>query len=234
MDVVGRDIGGYVADAKRMVESSVHLPPGYHIVWGGQYEYRQRARERMKLVIPATLGLIFLLLYCNFKSVAESLSVMLSLPFALVGGIWFMWLLSYNMSVAVAIGFIALAGEYAGALESPVSRLPLGLAEPGEFLAPAAEAGKPEAFLDELVHRDLGEQLGQQVLPFRIVLQLGHRVVAEPEQLFAGERVLIVFDALEEVLLVPLAQRGQRPHLPGPFGPGPLLQFGLRQHEGLS
>ena len=110
VDVVGRDIGGYVADAKRQVESAVKLPPGYTMVWSGQYEYMQRAKERMKLVIPATLAIIFMLLYFNFKSVGETLIVMLSLPFALVGGIWLIWLLDYNWSVAVAIGFIALSG----------------------------------------------------------------------------------------------------------------------------
>ena len=110
IDVAGRDIGTYVRDAQRMVSQMVALPQGYSIVWSGQYEYMQRARERMKLVIPATLALIFLLLYFNFKSVGETLIVMLSLPFALVGGIWFMWLLGFNWSVAVAIGFIALAG----------------------------------------------------------------------------------------------------------------------------
>ena len=110
VDVVGRDIGGYVADAKRQVESAVKLPPGYTMVWSGQYEYMQRAKERMRLVIPATLAIIFMLLYFNFKSVGETLIVMLSLPFALVGGIWLIWLLDYNWSVAVAIGFIALSG----------------------------------------------------------------------------------------------------------------------------
>jgi Cu(I)/Ag(I) efflux system membrane protein CusA/SilA len=110
VDVAGRDIGGYVADAQREVAARVKMPPGYSIVWSGQYEYMQRAKETMKLVIPATLALIFLLLYFNFKSVGETLIVMLSLPFALVGGIWFLWALSFNWSVAVAIGFIALAG----------------------------------------------------------------------------------------------------------------------------
>jgi copper/silver efflux system protein len=110
IDVAGRDIGGYVRDAQRMVETMVKVPQGYSLTWSGQYEYMQRARARMKLVVPATLALIFLLLYLNFKSVGEVLIVMLSLPFALVGGIWFMWLLGYNWSVAVAIGFIALAG----------------------------------------------------------------------------------------------------------------------------
>jgi len=110
VDVAGRDIGRYVADAQREVAARVTVPPGYSIVWSGQYEYMQRAKETMKLVIPATLAIIFLLLYFNFKSVGETLIVMLSLPFALVGGIWFLWGLGYNWSVAVAIGFIALAG----------------------------------------------------------------------------------------------------------------------------
>ena len=110
VDVVGRDIGSYVADAQKMVADMVKLAPGYSIVWSGQYEYMRSAKARMKLVIPATLAIIFLLLYLNFKSVGETLIVMLSLPFALVGGIWFISALGYNWSVAVAIGFIALAG----------------------------------------------------------------------------------------------------------------------------
>jgi Cu(I)/Ag(I) efflux system membrane protein CusA/SilA len=110
IDVAGRDIGRYVADAQREVGRTVRTPPGYSIVWSGQYEYMQRAKEKMKLVIPATLAIIFLLLYFNFMSVGETLMVMLSLPFALVGGVWFLWLLGYNWSVAVAVGFIALAG----------------------------------------------------------------------------------------------------------------------------
>jgi Cu(I)/Ag(I) efflux system membrane protein CusA/SilA len=110
IDVAGRDIGRYVTDAQREVDRMVRMPPGYRLAWSGQYEYMQRAKERMKLVIPATLALIALLLYINFRSVGETLMVMLSLPFALVGGVWFIWLLGYNWSVAVAIGFIALAG----------------------------------------------------------------------------------------------------------------------------
>ena len=110
VDVTGRDIGSYVAEARRMVEREVMLPPGYTMTWSGQYEYMQRAKEKMTLVIPATLAIILLLLYFNFRSVGETLIVMLSLPFALVGGVWFIWALGYNWSVAVAIGFIALAG----------------------------------------------------------------------------------------------------------------------------
>ncbi len=110
VDVVDRDIGGYVAEASREVEQAVTLPPGYTLMWSGQYEYMQRAEATMRLVIPATLAIIFLLLYFNFRNVGETLIVMLSLPFALVGGLWLVWLLGYNWSVAVAIGFIALAG----------------------------------------------------------------------------------------------------------------------------
>jgi len=110
VDVAGRDIGGYVAEARRVVAEQVPLPAGYRIAWSGQYEYMLRAADRLRLVIPATLGIIFLLLYLNFRNVTETALVMLSLPFALVGGIWFIWLLGYNWSVAVAIGFIALAG----------------------------------------------------------------------------------------------------------------------------
>jgi Cu(I)/Ag(I) efflux system membrane protein CusA/SilA len=110
VDVVGRDIGSYVAEASRVVGEAVALPAGYTLQWSGQYEYMERATATLRLVVPATLAIIFLLLYLNFRSVAETLIVLLSLPFALVGGIWFLWALDYDWSVAVAIGFIALAG----------------------------------------------------------------------------------------------------------------------------
>jgi Cu(I)/Ag(I) efflux system membrane protein CusA/SilA len=110
VDVRGRDVGGYVAEARELVDRRVYLPPGYRLEWSGQFEAMERAGRRLRVVVPLTLAIIFLLLYANFRSVAESALVMLSLPFALVGGVWLMWLLDYNMSVAVAIGFIALAG----------------------------------------------------------------------------------------------------------------------------
>ncbi len=110
VDLRDRDIGSYVADAKKAVSEQVVFPPGYYITWSGQFEYMERAIEKMKVVVPVTLLLIFLLLYLNFKRITETLIVMLSVPFALVGGVWLMWALDYNMSVAVAIGFIALAG----------------------------------------------------------------------------------------------------------------------------
>jgi len=110
VDVAGRDIGSYVAEARKAVERAVVLPTGYTIVWSGQYEYMQRAAAKLKVVVPATLAIIFLLLYFNFGNLGETAIVMLSLPFALVGGLWFIWLLGYNWSVAVAIGFVALNG----------------------------------------------------------------------------------------------------------------------------
>ena len=110
VDIRERDIGGYVADAKKAVAEQVKFPPGYYITWSGQFEYMERAIEKMKVVIPVTLLIIFLLLYLNFRRLTETVIVMLSVPFALVGGVWLMWLLDYNLSVAVAVGFIALAG----------------------------------------------------------------------------------------------------------------------------
>jgi copper/silver efflux system protein len=110
VDINGRDLGSYVADAQRAVAAAVKLPPGYSVGWSGQYEYLERATARMKIVVPLTLVIIFLLLYLNFRALSETLIVMLSLPFALVGGIWLMWWLGFNLSVAVAVGFIALAG----------------------------------------------------------------------------------------------------------------------------
>jgi Cu(I)/Ag(I) efflux system membrane protein CusA/SilA len=110
VDVRDRDVGSYVSDGQKLVASRLDLPSGYRLEWSGQYEAMQHANRRLAAVVPVTLAIIFLLLYFNFQSIAESLIVMLSLPFALVGGVWLMWLLGYNMSVAVAIGFIALAG----------------------------------------------------------------------------------------------------------------------------
>jgi Cu(I)/Ag(I) efflux system membrane protein CusA/SilA len=110
VDLQGRDLGGYVADAQRAVRDQVKLPAGYHVEWSGQFEYLQRAKAKLQTVVPLTLFLIFLLLYLNFQRLTETLIVMLSVPFALTGGLWLMYLLGFNMSVAVAVGFIALAG----------------------------------------------------------------------------------------------------------------------------
>jgi len=110
VDIRDRDIGGYVADAQKAVRDQVKMPPGTFVTWSGQFEYMARAIEKLKIVVPATVAIIFLLLYLNFRRVTDTLIVMLSLPFALVGGLWLQWVLGYNMSVAVAVGYIALAG----------------------------------------------------------------------------------------------------------------------------
>jgi len=110
VDMAGRDIGGYVEEAKKVVAQNIKLPQGYTLVWSGQYEYMQRAKERLLYVVPLTILIIFVLLYLNFQSVAKSLIVLLSVPFSLVGGIWLLDLLDYNLSVAVWVGIIALAG----------------------------------------------------------------------------------------------------------------------------
>ena len=110
VDMAGRDIGGYVEEAKRVVAQKIKLPQGYTLSWSGQYEYMQRAKEQLIYVIPLTILIIFVLLYLNFQSVAKTLIVLLSVPFALIGSIWLLYFLGYNLSVAVWVGIIALAG----------------------------------------------------------------------------------------------------------------------------
>jgi Cu(I)/Ag(I) efflux system membrane protein CusA/SilA len=110
VDLRDRDLGSYVADAKQAVANEVNFPPGYYVTWSGQFEYFERAKARLMVVVPLTILIIFLLLCLNFRRITETLIVMLSVPFALVGGFWLMWWLGFNYSVAVAVGFIALAG----------------------------------------------------------------------------------------------------------------------------
>lgn len=110
VDITTSDIGGYVKQAKEVVKSQVKIPPGYTLVWSGQFEYMERAEKRLRIVVPLTLLVIFLLLYFNFRNITEPVIVMLSIPFGLIGGFWLIFLLDFNMSIAVAVGFIALAG----------------------------------------------------------------------------------------------------------------------------
>jgi copper/silver efflux system protein len=110
VDIRDRDVGSYVKDAQKAVSEKVSFPPGYYATWSGQFEYMERAKAKLAVVVPLTLAIIFVLLYLNFRRLTETVIVMLSVPFALVGGVWLMWWLGYNMSVAVAVGFIALAG----------------------------------------------------------------------------------------------------------------------------
>jgi Cu(I)/Ag(I) efflux system membrane protein CusA/SilA len=110
IDIAGRDLGGYVQEARAIVAEQVTLPPGYSIAWSGQYEYIERMQERLKLVAPATLLIITLMLFMAFSRVTEVAIILAALPVALAGGVWFLWYLSFDISVAVLVGFIALAG----------------------------------------------------------------------------------------------------------------------------
>ncbi len=110
VDVRDRDIGSYVKEAKAAVEESVKFPPGYYATWSGQYEYMQRAYQKLKIIVPLTLAIIFLLLYFYFKSITECLIILLAIPFSLIGATWILFFLDYNISIGVAVGFLALAG----------------------------------------------------------------------------------------------------------------------------
>jgi len=110
VDIRDRDLGSYVKDAQRRVADKIQLPPGYSISWSGQYEYLERATKRLEVVVPFTLAIILVLLYLIFRNLTEALLIMTTLPFALVGGFWLIYLLGFNMSIASAVGFIALAG----------------------------------------------------------------------------------------------------------------------------
>lgn len=110
VDVADRDIGGYVAEAQQVVAEQVQLSQGYHLIWSGQFEYMERAKERLKYVIPLTLLIVFILLYFNTASITKVCIVLLAVPFSLIGAFWLTYLLGYNLSVAVWVGIIALAG----------------------------------------------------------------------------------------------------------------------------
>ena len=110
IDIENVDVGGYVEEAREVVQAQLDLPAGYSVTWAGQYEYMQRAKAKLTYVVPLTLMLIVVLLYMNFRSFAEVFIIILTLPLAMVGGVTLMWLEGYNFSVATAVGFIALAG----------------------------------------------------------------------------------------------------------------------------
>jgi hypothetical protein len=146
VDMHDRDIGGYVAGAQRALAQKVRIPPGYRLEWSGQFEYLERAKAKLAIVVPITLVIIFVLLYLNFGRLTETLIVMLSVPFALVGGVWLMAWMQFNMSVAVAVGFIALAGV---AAETGVVML--------IYLDPVGAQGAAGRGLDQLGLHDLAE-----------------------------------------------------------------------------
>ena len=110
VDFRDRDLGGYVADAQKAVVTQIQFPPGSYVTWSGQFEYLERAKARLQVVVPFTILIVFVLLYLNFRRVTETLIIMLSVPFSLIGGVWLMWWFGFNLSVAVAVGFIALVG----------------------------------------------------------------------------------------------------------------------------
>jgi len=113
VDIKTSDIGGFVAQAQKILAERVKLPPGYTVAWSGQFEYMERAAERLRMVVPLTLLLIFILLYSAFRNITEPTIVMLTIPFSLIGGIWFIYWLGFNLSIGVYVGFIALAGTAA-------------------------------------------------------------------------------------------------------------------------
>jgi Cu(I)/Ag(I) efflux system membrane protein CusA/SilA len=160
VDARDRDLGSYVADAKQAVAASVKFPPGFYAVWSGQFEYYERAKQRLLIVVPLTLAIILLLLYLNFRRMTETLIVMLSLPFALVGGLWMLWWLGFNLSVAVAVGFIALAGV---AAETGVVML-IYLDHALEKRRAAAE-GEARAFTHDDLHAAIMEGAVERVRP---------------------------------------------------------------------
>jgi copper/silver efflux system protein len=160
VDIRDRDLGGYIAEAKKAVAASVKLPPSYYVTWSGQFEYLERAQARLKVVVPVTLLIIFLLLYLNFRTLSETLIVMLSVPFALVGGLWLLWWLGLNLSVAVAVGFIALAGV---AAETGVVMLIYLDHALNELRARRAAQGQP--FTREDVHEAVMQGAVERVRP---------------------------------------------------------------------
>jgi Cu(I)/Ag(I) efflux system membrane protein CusA/SilA len=109
-DTSKRDIGGYVADAKKAIRENLKLPVGYQLIWSGQFEYMERVKERLYIVVPITIFLVFLLLYFNTLSITKTMIIFLAVPFSAVGAIWFLYLLGYNTSIAVWVGLIALMG----------------------------------------------------------------------------------------------------------------------------
>jgi len=156
VDTKGRDLGSYVSEAREHVSKTVNLPPGYSINWSGQYEYMLRAMERLTIVIPITFFIIFLLLYLNFRKLSDVLLIMGFLPFALGGGAWFLYILNYNLSVAVGVGFIALAGI---AVQDSVLMI--------EFLNKAVDKFKisKQKITKEHLIADISEAASQRVRP---------------------------------------------------------------------
>jgi len=208
IDVAGRDLGSVVADLKRAVAAQLTLPAGYAIGWSGQFEYLERAAERLVVVVPATLALIFVLLYLVFRRVAEALIIMLSVPLALVGGFWLIWLLGHALSIASAIGFIALAGV---AAEFGVVML-LYLRQAWQRRIDAGEAN--EAALDAAIREGAVLRVRPKAMTVAVILAgllpilLGHGAGSEVMQRIAAPMVGGMLSApLLSMLVIPAAFR---------------------------
>ncbi|WP_426417776.1 efflux RND transporter permease subunit [Aestuariirhabdus sp. LZHN29] len=160
VDIYVSDIGGYVKEAQKAVAEQVLVPAGYSISWSGQYEYMERAAERLKIVIPGTLMIIFLLLYLNFRNISAPLVVMLSIPFGLVGGIWLIHWLDFNLSVAVAVGFIALAG-----VAAEIGVLVLTFIDQAVAAARQAKGASGARLTSGEIHRAVHEGTSERVRP---------------------------------------------------------------------
>jgi Cu(I)/Ag(I) efflux system membrane protein CusA/SilA len=158
IDMAGRDLGGYVREARAAVDRAVTLPPGYRLQWSGQFEFMERAKAKLMLVLPLTLAIIVVLLYLNFRNVRDVAIVLFSLPFALVGGVWLLWALGYNLSVAVAVGFIALFGVAAETGVVMLIYLDLAYKELGQ--AP----GTGDAAIREAIMRGAAERLRPKMM----------------------------------------------------------------------
>ena len=148
VDIRGRDLGTYVNEARNRIAAEVELPPGYSLAWSGQYEYMKRAMERLSIVVPVTLFIIFILLYLNFRSMTEVCLIMATLPFAFGGGVWLLYILDFNLSIAAGVGFIALAGV---AVESGIVMLGF-LNKSLKTISITAANPEPELLLENTVN----------------------------------------------------------------------------------
>ena len=148
VDIRGRDLGSYVNEARNRIAAEVELPPGYSLAWSGQYEYMKRAMERLSIVVPVTLFIIFILLYLNFRSMTEVCLIMATLPFAFGGGVWLLYILDFNLSIAAGVGFIALAGV---AVESGIVMLGF-LNKSLKTISITAANPEPELLLENTVN----------------------------------------------------------------------------------
>ena len=212
VDVAGRDLGSVVEDLQRVVAEEVQLPAGYSIAWSGQYEYLARAAERLRAVVPATLLIVFVLIYLVFRRFAEAAIIMLSLPFALVGGLWLVWLLGHAVSVATLIGFIALAGV---AAEFGIIMLPYLRQAWEHRLAADPDAG--EAELDAAIREGAVQRVRPKAMTVAVILAgllpilVGGGAGSEVMQRIAAPMVGGMLTApLLSMLVIPAAYRWLR------------------------